>query len=57
MNRQPVCQFPGRPWKAEYMNKNQKSQWFTPTLVGKQVSQTLSGLGSNYDARGGEVHS
>jgi hypothetical protein len=39
------------------MNKNQKSQWVTPTLVGKQVSQTLSGAGSNYDARGGEFHS
>jgi hypothetical protein len=39
------------------MNKSQKYQWVTPTLVGKQVSQTLSGLGSDTDARGGELHS
>lgn len=39
------------------MNKTQKATWMTPTLVGKQVSQTLSGAGSNFDARGGEFHS
>ena len=39
------------------MKQNQKAQWITPTLVGKQVSQTLSGTGSDYDARGGEFHS
>jgi len=39
------------------MNQNRKSQWVTPTLVGKQVSQTLSGVGSNMDARGGEFQS
>ena len=34
-----------------------KSTWVTPTLVGKPVSQTLSGLGSDQDGQGGEFQS
>jgi len=34
-----------------------KSAWVTPTLVGKPVSQTLSGLGGNQDGRQGEFQS
>jgi hypothetical protein len=39
------------------MKHNLKPQWVTPTLVGKPVSQTLSGTGSDQDARGGEFQS
>lgn len=31
--------------------------WITPTLVCKPISETLSGTGSNHDARGGEQQS
>jgi hypothetical protein len=34
-----------------------RTQWITPTLVRKPVSETLSGFGSNNDARGGEFQS
>ena len=39
------------------MKQYPKARWVTPTLVTKPVSQTLSGMGSNHDARGGEFHS
>lgn len=32
-------------------------KWTTPTLVEKPVSETLSGIGTDYDSRGGETQS
>jgi len=34
-----------------------RTQWTTPTLVRKPVSETLSGIGINQDSRGGEIQS
>jgi len=34
-----------------------KQTWVTPKLASKPVSQTLSGVGSNQDGRGGEFQS
>jgi len=36
---------------------NMKQTWVTPKLASKPVSQTLSGVGSNQDGRGGEFQS
>lgn len=34
-----------------------RTQWTTPILVRKPVSETLSGVGMNHDGRGGEIQS
>lgn len=39
------------------MKQHPKARWVSPTLVTKPVSQTLSGTGSDHDARGGEFQS
>lgn len=39
------------------MKNNESRTWVTPTLVSKPVGQTLSGTGSDMDARGGEFQS
>ncbi|MEO8138764.1 MAG: hypothetical protein ABI742_03905 [Gemmatimonadota bacterium] len=57
MKQEAACKSIQSAYKGGVMKQKEKCTWVTPTLVGKAVSQTLSGMGSDHDGRGGEFQS